>query len=270
MSIAAETLPAPAPSRLRNVIRMHAAEIRFELIKLIRLPAYLVPTLAFPVIFYAFFGLAFGHGKVTGSTTMATYLVATYGAFGVIGASLFGIGSAIAIERGQGWLLVKRATPMPMSAFLLAKIAMAVIFSMVILVSLFTLGAAFGGVRFPLETWFTLFVALVTGALPFCALGLTIGYFAGPNSAPAIVNMLFIPMSFLSGLWIPINFLPKLIQNVALVLPPYHLSWIALHIIGAASPGPLWPHVLVLGPYTLMFLTLTAIGYARDEGKTYG
>src|SRR6201999_4553094 len=127
----------------------------------------------------------------------ATYLVATYGAFGVICASLFGTGFTIAIERGQSERLLKRATPMPMRAFLLAKIAMAVIFSMVILVSLFTLSAAFGGVRFPLETWVTLFVALVTGALPFCALGLTIGYFAGPNSAPAIVNMLFIPMSFL-------------------------------------------------------------------------
>ena len=49
---------------------------------------------------------------------------------GVIAVSLFGFGVALAMERGQGWLQVKRASPMPVSAYFLAKLFAAVVFSM--------------------------------------------------------------------------------------------------------------------------------------------
>jgi ABC-type Na+ efflux pump permease subunit len=43
--------------------------------------------------------------------------------------SLFGFGVTVAVERGQGWMEVKRTTPMPVSAYFTAKLAMAMIFS---------------------------------------------------------------------------------------------------------------------------------------------
>ena len=49
-------------------------------------------------------------------------------------------------------------------------------------------------------------------------LGLTIGSLAGPNSAPATVNMIYMPMAFCGGLWIPFDFLPKAIQQAAPLL----------------------------------------------------
>ena len=79
-------------------------------------------------MFYLLFGVVFGtrHGR---RRTMATYLIATYGAFGVIGAALFGFGVGVAIERGQGWMMLKRASPMPPMAFFAAKLAMCAIFA---------------------------------------------------------------------------------------------------------------------------------------------
>ena len=254
-----------SPSR----VRIHALEAKYELVKMLRLPAFVLPTFLFPLIFYIFFGVAFGHGKVAGATTMAAYLIATYGAFGVIGASLFGIGAGVAIERGQGWLQVKRATPMPLTAWFGAKLALAMLFSAVIVLGLFALGVAFGGVHFAAAVWAKLFGILILGALPFCALGLAVGYFAGPNSAPAFVNLLYLPMAFASGLWIPINFLPGFIQKLALFLPPYHLGQLALNCIGAGTGSP-GGHALALAGYTVLFLLLATIGYRRDEGKTYG
>ena len=59
-------------------------------------------------------------------------------------------------------------------------------------------------------------------------LGLTIGNLAGPNSAPATVNMIYMPLAFCGGLWIPFDFLPKAIQQIAPLLPSYHLGQIAL------------------------------------------
>jgi ABC-2 type transport system permease protein len=218
-------------------------------------------------MFYLFFGVAFA--PKSGASTMGSYLIATYGAFGVIGASLFGFGVSVAIERGQGWLQLKRATPMPLSAWFGAKIGMAMLFSCIIVACLSLLGIVFGGVHFAPAVWPLLFLALVAGALPFCALGLMIGYSAGPNSAPAIVNIVYLPMSFLSGLWIPIEVMPKFLQKIAPMLPPFHLSQLALIIIGAAK-GSIASHILALTAFTILFLAAATIAYRRDEGKVYG
>ena len=99
-----------------HTLKIHLLESKYEFLKLLRQPAYALPTVLFPVIFYLFFGIGFGDRGAKG-VQMATYLVATYGAFGVMGAALFGFGVSVAIERGQGWLEVKRTTPMPISAY---------------------------------------------------------------------------------------------------------------------------------------------------------
>jgi ABC-2 type transport system permease protein len=254
---------------MTNAIRIHLLETKYEFLKLLRLPAYAVPTLLFPVVFYLFFGVGMGRQSVHG-VTMATYLVVSYGAFGVIGASLFGFGVTVATERGQGWLQVKRTTPMPVTAYFFSKIVMAMTFSAVIVLLLFATGTLLGGVKLTLLQGLALFGTLVAGAIPFSALGLAIGYFAGPNSAAPIVNIIYLPMSFLSGLWIPIWALPKFLQALAFFLPPYHFSQLAFRIIGAGRGGSVALHLTALVISTALFLALAYVGYRKDEGKSYG
>jgi ABC-2 type transport system permease protein len=98
-----------------------------------------------------------------------------------------------------------------------------------------------------------------------------LGYFAKPNSAPAMVNLVYLPMSFCSGLWIPIFMLPHVLQKMALILPPYHMSQLALNVIGVnPNPSPAWGHVEALIGVTLFFLGIATYGYWRDEGASYG
>ena len=228
-----------------SLTRIFRLEAKYELLKLLRMPAYAIPTVMFPLLFYVFFGLVFGGGRMAGSVNMSTYLLATYGAFGVIGASLFGFGVGVAIERGQGWMLLKRATPMPPLAYFTAKIFMALTFSLIVVLGLFALGALFGDVAMPAVTWVSLAAVLIAGALPFCAFGLALGYFCGPNSAPAIVNLLYLPLAFLSGLWMPVQALPGLLQKLG--TGPAAVS---LQPVGARSgrgqhrPGSLDQHPL--------------------------
>jgi ABC-2 type transport system permease protein len=111
---------------------------------------------------------------------------------------------------------------------------------------------------------------LVFGSITFCAMGLAVGYFAGPTSAPAIVNMLYLPLSFASGLWIPIQGLPNFLQKLAPFLPPFHLGQLALHAIGAQTRGSYFGHWEALAAFTFISLGIARIGYQRDEGKMYG
>ncbi len=256
---------SPAPS----LSRIYRLEAKLELLKLLRMPAFAIPTITFPVLFYVFFGLTF-KAPAGSSVSMASYLLATYGAFGVIGASLFGFGVGVAVERGQGWMLLKRASPMPIGAYFTAKIFMALLFGVAIITLLYSLGAIFGDVSLSAASWATMGTIHVLGALPFCAMGLAIGYFAGPNSAPAIVNLIYLPMAFLSGLWVPIQALPDFIQRIATTLPPYHFAQLALKTIGADMGESVASHLIYLVVFTFVCLTLAWVGYRRDEDKTYG
>ena len=250
--------------------RCYALEAKYEVLKQIRMPAYAIPTVTFPVMFYALFGIAFGGGRPAGATTVAAYLLATYGAFGVIGAALFGFGAGIAIERGQGWMTVKRASPMPPFAYFTAKLAMCALFAAVIVTLLSAMAIAFGGVHLPWPAWTRLWVTLVVGVIPFCALGMALGCFAGPNSGPPLVNIIYLPVSFASGLWIPVEVLPRTLQAAAPSLPPYHLAQLALQAVGAGRGGPAWAHVLALLGFTLVGLGLALWGLERDEDRTFG
>jgi ABC-2 type transport system permease protein len=252
-----------------RTLKTHLIEAKYEFLKLFRLPAYVIPTLAFPMMFYMLFGVGLGRQRISASVTMAKYLLATYGTFGVIAAALFGFGVSVAGERGQGWLELKRTTPMPITAYFFAKMVMSMIFSAIIVVGLLLLGAV-AGAGVPLTQALPLMGVLLLGSITFCAMGLAVGYFAGPNSAAAIVNVIYLPMSFLSGLWIPIFVLPRAIQKLAVVLPPFHFSQIALNTIGAGRGGSMLPHVIAMIVFTILFLAVAYAGYRRDEGKMYG
>jgi ABC-2 type transport system permease protein len=205
-----------------------------------------------------------------GGTTLPAYLIASYGTFGVMGASLFGTAAGLASERGLGWLQLKRASPMPPSAYFLAKILMGATFSAIIVLLLMLLGALFGGVHLGFWIGLKMLATLVAGSLPFGAMGLAIGYFAGPNSAASVVNLIYLPLSFCSGLWMPYMFLPKFIRQLAHGLPSYHLSQLGLSVIGAGQHEPVathWEYMLV---FTLICLGAARIGFQRDQGKTYG
>ena len=250
-------------------MKIYLLETKYEFLKALRMPQYSLPTILFPIVFYVFFGVFFGK-RDTGGVTMAQYLIATYGAFGVIGAALFGFGVSVAIERGQGWLEVKRTTPMPIGAYFFAKLVMSMIFSAIIVLLLMAVGVMWGGVSLdPLQAA-VLLAVLVTGSITFCALGLALGFIAGPNSAAPIVNLIYLPMGFLSGLWVPILFLPKPVQTLALWLPPYHFSQLALRVTGGSRGESVLGHIGAMAAAAVVFGAIAYLGYRRDEGKTYG
>lgn len=259
----------PAPVRSRSLPRIYALEAKYELLKLLRLPAYSLPTIAFPVLFYALFTVTYGGHRV-GGVQAAAYMLATYGTFGVVGAALFGFGVGVAVERGQGWLLLKRASPMPPGAYFAAKCAMSVAFGTIIVALLSALAATLAGLRLPPAEWLGLAAVQVAGALPFCALGLVFGTWCSPSSAPAVVNLVYLPMSLASGLWMPLPFLPAFLRRLAPWMPPYHLAQLALKVVGGDAGRPVWLHVGALAAVTVASLVLARAGLRRDGGAASG
>jgi len=191
MASSAATI-TPEVLRRPNLLIICAKEAKYEFLKNLRFPMFSVSTLVFPLMFYVLFGLVMGRQTI-GSISTTVYLIPAYGTFGVMGASLFGTAAGLSSERGLGWLQVKRASPMPLFAYFSAKVLMAITFSTIDVVALMLMGFVFGGVHLTGMTAVKLLFTLVAGSIPFCAMGLAIGYFASPNSAPAVINLFLSP-----------------------------------------------------------------------------
>ena len=72
-----------------------------------------------------------------------------------------------------------------------------------------------------------------------------------------MLQLIYLPMSFMSGLWFPLPMLPKFLQQIAPLWPSYHLDQLALAAVGMRQ-GTLLPHVLTLFGITAVFLLLAA------------
>ena len=180
----------------------------------------------------------------------------------MIGAALFGFGVGVAVERGQGWMVLKRATPMPPMAYFLAKVVMAVLFGDDHHYAHRDDWRGDGGVRLWVGQWAALGATLVAGAIPFCAIGLALGYFAGPNSSVAIGHSIFMPTVFASGPRLPFEVLPPVVQSIGALAR--HITWRNWHSRSSAPGwGTRWKHVLWLSGFTVLGLGLAWIGYRR-------
>jgi ABC-2 type transport system permease protein len=176
---------------------------------------------------------------------------------------LFGFGVAMAMDRERGFLALKRALPTPPGALLLAKMAMAMVFAAMISLILSTMAVTLGGVALSPLQLVQLFAVDVVGVLPFCAIGLYIGTTVSGQGAPAVINLLYLPMAFLAGLWMPLSMLPSFFAILAPVWPAYHLAQIALAVVGLDDGGSVALHAIVLLAVSGLFFLLARRRLAR-------
>lgn len=250
------------PADLLRSPRILLRETHYELARLLRTRAYSLSVIGFPVMFYLIFGLA-NRGQPA-----ALYLVAGYTCMGVVSACLFGIGLALALERAQGWLDLKRASPMPRFAYLGAKVASCAAFGLIIAIVLILLGSSLGGITITARQAAALAGVALAGSIPFAATGFLVAFLVPPNAGPGVINLIYLPLSFASGFWMPVSMLPHWLQMMAPWLPTYHLAQIALAVFGLAPASGMALHWTVLGGFTVLMLVAAWINFLRSEANT--
>lgn len=238
----------------RRAVAAYVAEARSECLRYFRAPGFLLPVILFPSMFYLLFGIVMNHGA---DPNAARYMLASYAVFGVMSPGLFGFGVSLAAERDNGLLTLKRALPMPPGAYLLGKMLMAMLAAGVVVALLLAMGVALVHVQVTPGQAASLMVTGMLGVLPFCALGMLAGTMVKGQGAPGVLNLIYLPMSFLSGLWIPLSMLPAVLQHIAPLWPSAHLHLLALRSLGLGQ-GALWQNVLILAAFGLAFFMLAA------------
>ena len=225
-------LPTSATMPSRRLLQAYLVEAKYECVRALRAPAFAIPFLLLPIALYVLFGILLAGSMSHGDPTFAKIMFVNWSVFGVMGPGMFGFGMFVAQERDQGLLTLRRALPMPPAAYLLAKMFMTMMFAAIIMFTLIVPALTLGHLRMSLGQILAISLIDILGSLPFCAVGLFIGTCASGKSAAAFVNLAYLPMMHLGGLFYP---LPKSVQPVEFLSPAFHLDKLALRVAGVPS-----------------------------------
>jgi ABC-2 type transport system permease protein len=242
-----------------NAASVYIRESQMDLLRAWRTPGSMVPTLILPLAFYSLFGVVLAPA----GSSQGVYMLATYGVFASLAPCLFGFGAGIANDRDSGILGLKQASPLPATAFLVARLATAMTFTLAVLAGLYAIAILGAGVRLPAAAWAALVAVHLATVVPICLLGLYVGLRAHSSTAIAISNILYFGLSVLSGLWIPIFEFPRPMQAFSTLLPTSHLAALALAAAGQRAPGNVWVHVAACLMFTALAGAMARRGWVR-------
>ncbi|HEV2033678.1 MAG TPA: ABC transporter permease [Candidatus Dormibacteraeota bacterium] len=242
-----------------------------EFLKLWRVPAFSATSLVLPVMFYAFIGLGQASQPLFNGShvTFGAYFLASMAAYSVANVMIFSFGISVATERGMKTDLLMRATPLPPLVYLLSRCITAIFFAALTLVVLFPFAYIAGGVHLDASIWATLAMRVLLGSIPFIALGFAIGYLSGPTSAVAVINLIYLPMAFASGLFFPKHLLPEFIQHISPYLPLYRFGQLGWDAIGAPTSEDVITDWLYLAGYGVLFFAIALWAYRREESRKF-
>jgi ABC-2 type transport system permease protein len=251
------------------ILPMLVRQTGAEFLKLWRVPAFSLTSLFLPVIFYAFIGIGQSKQEIFPGVLFGSYFLASMAVYAVANVMIFSFGISVATERGMKMDVLMRATPMPPWVYLLSKCITALVFAAMTLVVLFPFAYVAGNVRLDASEWFTLAYRVLLGSIPFIALGFAIGYLSGPNSAVAVINLIYLPTAFASGLFFPKQLLPQFIQNIAPYLPLHFFGQLGWDAVGAPTDGSVTTDWLYLAGYGVLFFVLALWAYRREESRKF-
>jgi ABC-2 type transport system permease protein len=208
------------------------AQARLAILVALRTPRTLIFTVAFPLVFLVLFNSIFIHGGDQTTTlpsavklSAQSYFTAGIVAYAVALSTFTTLTVSLTTQRESGQLKRYRGTPMPPWTFIVAQICRASAQAIGMTALLLAVGALAYGVPIPGSTLpaFALYVVLGTAAM--CALGIALTSFT-PNAdaASTIAPFTVVMLSFVSGVWIPVDQLPDWLETVGRIFPLYHLA----------------------------------------------
>jgi ABC-2 type transport system permease protein len=267
------TAVATAPTRVTvtrppSALRLGLSRGLLELRMFLRERDAVVFMFALPPTLLALLGSIFTNSFQGTGVTASQVFAASMIAGGIASTTFVNLGIWIAAELDDGTLRRLRTVPMPPVAYLIGKIVLVVVTSVAEVAVLLTVGVVFFDLRLPatLEQWFTFGWVFVLATISCSLLGIAVSNLArSARSAPAVVNLPFLVLEFISGVFIiPITELPRLLLSVGSLFP---LKWAAQGFRSAFLPDNMtvhevagaWEHgriALVLGAWCLGGLLL--------------
>jgi ABC-2 type transport system permease protein len=221
-------------------LRVGLSRAALELRGITRDRAALISAIGMPLVLLVVLGAVFKTDRIADTgVSFSQYVAAGLVGNAIMSTTFVGLGAGIVSDRDNGTLKRLYGTPMPRSAYLVGKIATAVVLCLVQAAVLLAVGIAAFGLRLPSTPgrWLTLLWVLVLGVVACALLGITISSVPkSSRSASVIINLPYLVLQFLSGVFWVFDGLPKPLQQLGAIFP---LKWITQGVRSAVLPDSL-------------------------------
>jgi ABC-2 type transport system permease protein len=179
-------------------------------------------TFLLPILLLVLLGSVYGDETIDG-VRAAPYLVAGMIGYGVVATAYAGLAIVMVIRRESGVLKRVRGTPLRPAIYLGAVVASELIVIALQVVAQILIGRYVLDAGFP-QSPASLAVALLLGVAAFAALGLaTTALVRSGEGSSAVVNAIYLPMTFISGVFFSKSAFPGFLEALADVLPLTYL-----------------------------------------------
>jgi ABC-2 type transport system permease protein len=224
------------------VIRLVAHQTRYELLTFVRNRQARFFTLALPVVFLVIFVSVFGNNLIGPEHIKAsTYYVPGIAALAVLTASFTNLAISVTAQRELGVLKRRRATPAPAWVLVAGRALTALAVSLAVSSIVIALGAVAYGVHADPSALGALALTVTVGSLAFACLGYAASALIdSADAAQPVVLALTLPLSFISGVYIPFVRLPSTLQQIAELFPVQHLVAAMGHGFLPGGSGVAW------------------------------
>jgi ABC-2 type transport system permease protein len=143
----------------------------------------------------------------------------------VITATYTNLAMSLTFARDQGSLKRIQGSPLPVWAYMSARIVHAVLIAIVLVALCLAFGRIFYGATLPTTTLPAFALTVVVGSAAFCALGVALtAVVPNADAAPAVVNGTVLPLLFISNVFIPLNNPPQWLDIVGKIFPVRHFA----------------------------------------------
>jgi ABC-2 type transport system permease protein len=175
----------------------------------------------FPPMLFLLLGAVYD-GEIDGYPAVDRLLVGILG-YGCANTALAGLAITLVVRRELGILKRLRATPLPPAVYVSAVLVSTLLVFLLQTAVTVVLGLLLYDARGP-ESWGALLPILVLGAAAFAGMGVGLAsLIRSAEGASAVVNLVVLPMAFLSGSFGSTSGYPEFLQAVADVLPLTYL-----------------------------------------------
>jgi len=205
-------------------VALVARQVRYEDLAFWRNPVVAVFTFAFPLIFMVLAQLVLAGGAEVPGTGSAAFYTPAILAFSVVNVCFVSIAMTVSLSRDEGVLKRIRGTPLSLPEYLGARLAHAVLVTLVLALIVVVSGGLLFGASLAFDQVPTVLLVLLVGAATFAALGLAVvGLIPNAHAAPAVVNAIVLPLYVISDVFVPIED-GSPVAAVADLFPVRHLA----------------------------------------------
>jgi ABC-2 type transport system permease protein len=189
----------------------------------------------FPILLFLLVASVYT-GTIEGHRASSQLLVGMLG-YGIANTAFAGLAITLVVRRELGILKRVRGTPLPAAVYFAALIGSTLVTFALQSILLLALGHFGYHARMP-ERPVAFFAVLLLGALAFAGIGIgTAALIRSGEGSSAIINVILVPMAFLSGSFGPTRHYPQVLRALAEVLPLRH--FIAIVKVVALQHGSL-------------------------------